>query len=334
VDLDALLAEVRAGKASPVYLFHGPERYLADRGAAALADALLEGAPRDFNLDRMDGKGCDAAKLLAVAGSFPMMARRRVVVVRDLDQVPAATLNAIGEYAARPVPTTSLVLVAEKIDLRKKAFQAIRDAGRVIECKKVQARHLLGWVRQIAKAEGRRIDADAVDALARLVGADLARLESEVRKASLLADEGAPITAADVAAVVSDVREESVFDLTDAVAARNPGEALRLLAKMTEGGERALGLVTMIARHLRTLALAHDAVARGAAPSAALVTLGVRDFLIEKYARQLRGFGPGEPARACLAVRDAEFALKSSKLPERLLLETLVLDLCGAKGRG
>ena len=333
-DVDVLLREIRAGKAAPVYLVHGPERYLADRAVAALVEALLEGAPRDFNLDRFDGKGCDAERLLAAARSFPMMARRRVVLVRDAEQLAPAALAKLSEYAADPAPTTALVLSAEKIDLRKKAVHALRDAAKVVECKKVYARHLPGWITRMAKAEGRRIEPDAVDALVRLVGADLALLESETRKAALLAEEGEPIAARHVRAVVADLREETVFELGDAVAGRAAGDALRILGKMIEGNAEPLHVLWSVGKHLRTLAMADDAVRQGKRAVEALHAMDVREFLVEKYAGQLRRFAPGQLKRAYLAVRDADLALKSSKLPGRLVLEKLVLDLCATTERG
>ena len=331
MDIDELATEIRQGVAAAAYLFYGPERFLVETAATEAVDALLGDALRDFNFDRFYGKGCDAEAVVMALRSLPMMAPRRVVLLRDAQQLHAGAQETLAAYLDDPVDSAALVLVADKVDLRKKLFKRARKVGRALEFRKLYPRQVPAWVRRMAKAEGKGIDADAVDALARLVGTDLSLLRSEVGKAALYAGDAPAITAEHVGAVVVDIRQDTIFELTDAVAERRADRALGILSKMMEGGERGLGILAMIWRHLRILALAKDALGRGGTAAEVFRTMGVREFLFDKYGRQVRGFSGRELESAYLAIRDTEFALKSSRLPDRLVLERLLMDLCTVK---
>jgi len=51
------------------------------------------------------------------------------VIARGLEQVKADALEPLTAYAAHPNPSTCLVLLAEKVDGRLRAFLALRKAG-------------------------------------------------------------------------------------------------------------------------------------------------------------------------------------------------------------
>lgn len=332
MNIDELTKRAGAGDLAPVYLLFGPEQYLVGRYQTALIDAVLGDGPRDFNLDRLDARACTGEELVQMARSLPMMAGARVVLIREAESLKAKALERLVDYLEDPSPSTALVLSAAKVDFRKKAFSRMKKVGVVVECKRLRANELAPWIRRMAQEDGKKIDPKAVSALVQLVGADLARLGSEVRKVCLYAGDG-DVRVEHVHAVVADIREERIFELTDAVAGRQAAEALRILAKLCDAGEQPLGILGMIGRHVRILTMARDAASRGHKAADVLRSLGVMPFLVDKYVRQMHGFGPEALTRAYLTVRETDYALKSSKMPDRTHLENLVLDLC-ALGAG
>ena len=77
----------RAAKGSldPVYVLVGSERLLIERAVDAVRKAVdAMGAP-GFNIEVFDGKGLDAARVIAAARTLPMMADLRLVLLRHVD---------------------------------------------------------------------------------------------------------------------------------------------------------------------------------------------------------------------------------------------------------
>src|SRR5687767_10904900 len=96
---------VAEGKLDPIYVFSSDEPLLIDRAVAALREAAVPAALRGFNEELFDGKGLTATRVLTAAQTLPMMAPRRLVLVRDLGAMAAAELNGLLGYLERPSPT-------------------------------------------------------------------------------------------------------------------------------------------------------------------------------------------------------------------------------------
>ena len=80
-----LAAELARGKLRPAYLLAGAEPLLRDDALEAIEAAVLDAGPRDFNLDRLEIGRCEPGRLEEALGTLPVMAARRLVVLREGD---------------------------------------------------------------------------------------------------------------------------------------------------------------------------------------------------------------------------------------------------------
>jgi DNA polymerase-3 subunit delta len=78
-----LIGEIQRGKISPVYLLHGEETYLIEDTLAEMIEILAPKNVRDFNLDVFSDSNVSVNEILSMADTYPVMAERRVVVVKD-----------------------------------------------------------------------------------------------------------------------------------------------------------------------------------------------------------------------------------------------------------
>src|SRR6266581_2178680 len=113
LSFDALLRSLKQGVPDPVYYLHGDEDVLKDEAIRALLERAVEPAARDFNVDQRSAADLDAASFHALVNTPPMLAARRVVVIRGLEQLrkTAKVRQELLRYLDSPNPTTLLVLV-------------------------------------------------------------------------------------------------------------------------------------------------------------------------------------------------------------------------------
>src|SRR5213596_3614193 len=116
VTLDALLRGLKKGAPLPelVYLLHGDEDVLKDEAIRALVDRTV-GSSRDFNLDVRFAPDLTPESFHALVNTPPMLAERRAVVIRGVEQLGKRKTKLREEligYLAAPNPSTLLVLVA------------------------------------------------------------------------------------------------------------------------------------------------------------------------------------------------------------------------------
>jgi DNA polymerase-3 subunit delta len=116
----ALRKAIRAGGPfESVYYLHGADDYLKESALRDLIASAVDPATRDFNLDVRAAPELDAEALGSLLGTPPMMAERRVVVLRDVQAMKKDTRGTLERYLAQPAPDVMLVMVAPAGDVRK-----------------------------------------------------------------------------------------------------------------------------------------------------------------------------------------------------------------------
>lgn len=323
-ELDRAIAENRYPQL--LYLY-GEETFLLERAVQRLRDAAVPRDSWDFNLTVVNGRELLAARLLEILQTFPLFAAHRLVLVKDAQLIPAAQLEGLQEYLKHPVAESLLVFTGDKIDGRKKFFQDFKKYGELVEFKKYYDNQIPAFVREQAKGAGRNFTEDAMALFCRRVNSNLQEINGELVKLFAYLGERRLVDVADVAAVVSDTRAGSVFELTNAVGKRQAAEALRLLARLLEDGVAPLVILAMLVRHFRQLWKAKELVQRREANKEIARLVGMNPYFLEGLLAQTNSFSSAELGRAFELFLQTDLALKSSGAHPSALLEQLLLDL-------
>ena len=323
--------QIASGRLEPVYVLVGPD----DARKSALVAQLIESIEEDFrpfNVDKFfpPEHREEARKqfwtVLQLARTLPMMAPRRVVVVAQAEKLMAifkagddepappaeasagkkgrrvvqksageAELEAFEEYLANPSPSSVLVLVAgEGLNRTLKPVKLLEKLAVVVDCDPLpEGGDAAAWVRAEAAAEGVRVEPAAARLLASLAGGDITRLRAEFERAVLFASGDGIITEAAVLEIASAPTTQNPWAMTNAIERGAAGEALRELALKIDAGEYPPMILGQI-----------------------------RWFVGAKLA-------PGRIPAAMDAVFRTDLALKTSGGDPRVLLERLVVELCG-----
>src|SRR5436190_1230092 len=189
--LDALLRSLKKGAPvpEPVYLLHGDEDVLKDEAVRALVDSAV-GSSRDFNLDVRFAPDLTPESFHALVNTPPMMAERRAVVIRGVEQVgkrKTKLRDEVVRYLASPNPTTVLVLV---VAAGEEADADLVRASAAVAVDALAAERVPRWLQHRATTLGVTLAADATELLLRAVGNDLGTLSREVEKLASLAGGG------------------------------------------------------------------------------------------------------------------------------------------------
>jgi DNA polymerase-3 subunit delta len=339
------IEEARSGRLRPVYLIAGEERHYRQQVVAAMRRAVVGSDGASLNEDQFEAGEADARAIVSAARTLPMFGPRRLVLVRGLDRWDAKNdasqakgseskgvvhkpLEQLADYAAAPSDTTTLLLIADKLDNRRRLVIAAKKDGYLVVCQSPPRNALPGWIRQRARERGHGITAPAAELLAELVGADLCALGDAMERVELFVGKGAELSEAAVLQCVANMQPASVWDLVGAVGRRDAGAALAALERVFEpgGGPRLVGLLCWSARQLIRFGSARRA---GLGPDEAARQAGVPPFKLREVTEQLRHL-PLERAEQWLeALAQVDFDLKGgSRLPQKAVLETAFLGFC------
>ncbi len=325
---DRLTAHIQRGEFSPLYLMHGSENVSKEESLKALVDAAVDPALRAFNLDVFRGEDMDVADAVSRATAFPMMAVRRVVVVKRVERLRDTDARNLLPLIDNPVESTVLILTADKLDGRKKFTVALRKNAITVEFKPPYESELPDWIRRRAAALKKRIEPDAAHLLHLGVGPNPGELVSELEKLAIYTNGRDTITRDDVIQVAGASRNATVFELTDAVGKRRAGDALAVLHHLLERGDNPVAVVAMLVRHIGILRKARWFRNQGLPRSELAGKLKVPPFFLSNYLEQAARFDDQDLWHAYDALLNADNRLKSRSRAPAATLTQLICRMC------
>jgi DNA polymerase III subunit delta len=338
VEYIAFLQAAERGQPPALALLHGPDEQLLDDGLELVAHGLFaDGSERALGREVLQGEAISIESVVRSAMTLPFMTKRRLVVVRRAQALPAKGGEALAAYARDPNPATCLLLLADEglgASRDRRADHWLLGAlppAAVVALPLRKGRALEDWLKQRAAAEGLTVGDEAARLLVQWVGEDGARLLGEARKAALAGGpEHRRVGVNEVTAVVGEHRVSDVFELTRAVERRDLGQALRTLDRLL-ATEEPVFLLALLTRNVRVALTVRDLAATG--QSAEQIARSVRPVpppVVQAIMARVAGAGGDALAGQLARCWQAEWRCKSGGQP-RAELTALVAELCGAR---
>jgi DNA polymerase-3 subunit delta len=262
----------------------------------------------------------------------PLLGGRPLVIIREGEGLGKEMQEALADYASAPVESSTLVVVAEKLDGRSRFMQAALKGGAIIECKPLYADRLPSWINMEVRRQGRQISQEAARFLADMVGGDLGQLAQSLERIVLYIGERRLIELRDVEEVIAETHQHNVFEFTDAVGTRRWPRALSLLTNILDNGEAPAMVLAMLARHFRILSKAKEIAGRLTDAAEIANYLGIRPFFVRNYTDQAKNFSKGELRDAFRLLHRCDRELKSSRLGKERILENALFSLMEQRG--
>ena len=322
-----LSKRIRSQSAPSLLLLYGPEPYLLNRSLHQLLDALVPSEARDFNLQTFHAKEVSIEAILDTVYTLPVFSPRRAVVVRGVDKFKADELDQLLTYVKAPVPETCLIFIAEKVDKRKKFFQAVQKNGELVEFKSLYDNQIPSFVKEQVVAGGLQMTEDAMAEFSRRSGTNLQEIVGELEKLFQYVGDKQLIDFEDVQAIVSDTRIDTVFDVTNAIGQRKAGEAIRLLRRLLDDNIAPLMILSMLTRHFRQLWMTRELLDDRVGRADISKRLGINPYFVDGIMAQSRLFVRANYHDAFERFLATDLALKTGGGQPDALLEGLLLEL-------
>lgn len=327
---------LKRGEVHSLYCLFGEETFLSERAKDEIVEAVVPEAMRDFNLSQYDGLDCDTAKVRDALETLPMMSPYRVVVLTNAHELKDKEWELLQPILDAPPQGLVFVCVATKIDKRKRHWKRLLDGGVALECKRLYDNQVPEWITYLGQRHAIRFGPEAAAALQQTVGSNLHDLDGEIRKIAIYcggkaAGGGRTVVEAsveDVIKVAARVRMESVFDFTEAVGQNDRARALGCLVNLLDQGQNEIGIVALLARHVRILRSLIEGMKEGLSGARLAARAGVSPYFIREYAQQVKFWTPKKIDLTLEALFDTDRALKTSPIESHIWLESFIVRIC------
>lgn len=294
-----------------------------------MKNALLSPETAGANTTTLEGKTSTPTDVIHACESFPMFDKNRMVIVRD---VPFnAGFDELSGYLKNVPGYTYLILTTDTPDKRRKLYKAIKETGEIVEFKPLDDHYLAKKAASIFKNANKQIESAALNMLVNGVKGDLGLLENEAEKLINYAGERCEINLNDIEKICSFTSNERVFDLLDALGAKDTKKALFVLSSILARGEQPISVLAMISNQLKIMLQCKLLSEAGYSLSELNSKLKAHPYVIKKSLAQSKNFTMEELLSILNRCRGIDVSIKTGHCEPGLALELLLAEVDNTK---
>lgn len=227
--IEEILNHFNKRQFSPVYLLTGEENYYIDLLTSKFEEEILDEAERDFNFTTLYGLETNAKEICSFAKQYPIMSEKRLIVVKEFQQMDKKELSSLSFYVEKPLDSTILVFVNKNKTIDKKFSDKVNKSGIIFESAKLYENKVIPWIDKYVRDKGFSIENSATNLIFECLGNNLQKIANEIDKMSINLKEGTQITQSDVANHIGVNKDYNIFELQNAIGKLNHTKINRIV---------------------------------------------------------------------------------------------------------
>lgn len=305
-----------------VYLLFGDEPFLVNSYKKRLREAITGDDTMNYNY--FEGKGPDVKEIISLADTMPFFAERRLVLIDGSGFFKSSAPEELVNYIPEIPESTCMVFVESEVDKRNKLYKKVKDNGYAAELKKQDADQLMRWAAGILSKDGKKITRQVMEYFMERTGDDMENIRMELEKLICYTMGREVITKEDVEAVGTVHVTNRIFEMVTAIVAGNTRKAMDLYEDLLTLKEPPMRILFLIAKQFNQLLQVKELAGKGAQKSEIASRVKVPPFVAGKLMAQARAFTREQILSYVEFCVDAEEAVKTGRLSDRLAVELLI----------
>ncbi len=329
--MESIKERILSQPLAKLYVVHGEEQYLQRQIYDTLQRRIEQDGAFEWNwINLRASKDLQSGDIIREIITTPWGNGEKVIALTDAELLPAKDLEKLAEWISNTETTNCLAMFFTKIDKRLKAIKMLLRIGVVVECNALKGETLVRWVQDYVRLKHKKIDRAVVERFLAKTGSDLNFITNELEKLLLYIGSETVIRDEDVSAITStgpgQLHHGAIFDMVEAIAARNLSNALAILTQLLDAKEPPLRILPLIDRQLRLLLTAKT---RGSMSiTVAAKAMGEsRDYSLKQIEKYKGNFTLDEIYAGLEQVLACDSELKFGADPTQTL-EQLIINLC------
>jgi DNA polymerase-3 subunit delta len=328
---------ITQGKALPIYVCYGTEKYLQQEFITHLIDKLVEPEQRPFAVSRFDLSETSLDTVLDDAETLPFLVDKKIVIAKNALFFTGAKESAkiehridrLLEYMKSPVDYAVIVFVvdSDKLDERKKIVKALKDSQAAVPFLPLSAEELTRWITRRADKWGVTFADGALEQFILYTGAQLQLITAELEKLSLFAGQNGQITGELIGQLVVRSTEQNVFILMDDIVRQRLDNALMLLHELLKQREEPIKILLLMARQFRMILQIKELEHQGYSQQQIAGQISAHPYAVKLASEQGRSYSLAKLSEMLSELGELDYRMKSGKVDKALGLELFILGM-------
>ena len=319
--------DIANGQFKNLYLIYGEEDYLKLQYKNKLIAALVNEGD-NMNFSKYEDNGINTAQIIDQAETMPFFAEHRVILIENSGfgkKMP----EDLGNYLSIIPEFTVFIFVEPTADKRGKLYKAAKAAGRDIEINMPNEAVLAKWVGAQLNAAGKQMKKDAWSQFLNMTHESMDNMSRELEKLITYVGDRNQITIDDVNAICIAKVETKIFDMLNAISAKDMVKTMDLYQDMLSAKEPPMRILTMIVRQFRQMKVVKELAGFGNNASTIAGKVGMPDFAVRRTMQLAGNFSDKEITNLLNDAADFEEKFKTGRLDEKLAVELIIMKYAG-----
>jgi DNA polymerase-3 subunit delta len=294
-----------------------------------MIDDFVLSQETDLNMNILDGEKLKMDQFTSSVSAMPFLGNRRLVVCNNLLKNTDKTLKkAIVDYLRNIPDYTDIIFADIDPDKRESEFKTLSKLPLAKAFLAPTDNETRKFIAEILKGTEISIDGQALYKLSFNIGGDFWRLSNELEKmiAYVRSKGKTEITEEVVDNNIEIANPHKIFDLTDAISAKDAGKALRVLNLFRKFGEDDGKIFNLIVFNFRNLVVIQDSA--GQSPDTIAKETGIHPFVVKKTISSLRNFSPKTLVKIYRQLHEIDWQVKTGLLDFATAIDLLIIRFC------
>ena len=315
--------DLKTGQFKQVYLLYGEEAYLKKQYKTRFIKAMLpEGDTMNYAC--YEGKNTDIREVIDLAETLPFFADRRLIVFEDTGFFKSSGGD-LADYIGEMPDTTYFIFIENEVDKRSKLYKAVKAKGYIAELGIQDESTLRRWIQGLVAKEGRQMAPADITYFLNKVGTDMENITKELEKLFCYAIDRDKLTGEDIDAVCTTQITNHIFEMVNAVAAKQQRRALDLYYDLLALKEPPMRILFLLIREYRMLFQVKALMQQGCTKKEIAARAGIHPFAAGRYMEQAKKFRLEELRDVMEEGADTEERVKTGFLADSLAVELFLV---------
>jgi len=322
--------EIKSGIIHPVYFFVEEESFLKAKAMDLLRKKLIHKKQEAFNLSIFYGEETRGVTVLETLQTPPLGVEKRLVILRNFQNMIIQDKQKILEYAEHPIPDSVLIIeIGKKVDLTSGIYAKLKKiAPTYFFYHPYNEADGIRFLQSEAQSIHRQLHPKAARELVEMVGLDYQKLYTEFQKLLIYVKEKQQITETDVQKCIAFSRDYKIYDLQHAIGRKSVCESINILKNLIRAGDSPVAIIIMLTRYFKTLwKIAILRFQHKESDSGIKSAIG-NPYNAKILIQQAQNFSLGDFPSIFHELTKVDTLLKTTSINPQIILEVMIYKIC------
>lgn len=312
----------------PIYFFFGDDLYSIENSVRAVENAAQPFITSDFDLEVFNSQDKDFADVLDLASTFPFGSEKRLLIYKGFEDKKDDRAK-LTSYVKNLSSSTIFIIVryGNISNLETEPYTSLLKNDFIFEGRELKGDELISWVMKYSAKKGKSINSENAAVLVEIVGENRTLIEMQLQKIFSYLGDVKEITYDTIKAISSELKEYTIFDLQNAIGAKNKTKAMETAYNLLDKGKEALFILAMLTRYFTAIAQIPELEKSGKSDFEIARAIGVHHFYYKDYKNASRYYRDKKMVNIARALFEADVSLKSTSTEQKTIITILITEI-------